>query len=320
MMMFQALGLGDDEQRVYLALLEQRDASPALLARVTGLPSSRVRAALLELEATGFVSRAPGKRPAYSPARPDLAVEAMVLRRTEELRQARRDAEALLERFSLGSEPRPDDVPIEFIVGREAVAQRWVQIQRSARREVKIFDRPPYVISPSGPNPIELDLLRSGVAYRVLYAGSAFELPTKREAAQACIAAGEQARLTSELPMKLLIADESIALTHDGADVRERALIIHPSSILSALLALFEYSWRDAALVPALSGDSAGGLDPLDASILHLMSAGFKDETIARQLRLGVRTARRHIADLMHELGADTRFQAAILAKSRGWL
>ena len=50
------------------------------------------------------------------------------------------------------------------------------------------------------------------------------------------------------------------------------------------------------------------------------LAAGAKDEQIARTMGLSLRTIRRRIADLMIELGADTRFQAGAEAVRRGWL
>jgi DNA-binding NarL/FixJ family response regulator len=50
------------------------------------------------------------------------------------------------------------------------------------------------------------------------------------------------------------------------------------------------------------------------------MSAGMKDDAIARALRLSRRTVQTHISDLGRQLGARTRFQIALLAQERGWL
>jgi DNA-binding NarL/FixJ family response regulator len=47
---------------------------------------------------------------------------------------------------------------------------------------------------------------------------------------------------------------------------------------------------------------------------------GAKDETIARQLGVSLRTVRRRVAELMDELGASTRFQAGMEAVRRGLL
>ena len=54
--------------------------------------------------------------------------------------------------------------------------------------------------------------------------------------------------------------------------------------------------------------------------LLRQLAAGAKDEQIARTLGVSLRTVRRRIADLMTELGADSRFQAGVEAARRGWL
>jgi len=60
--------------------------------------------------------------------------------------------------------------------------------------------------------------------------------------------------------------------------------------------------------------------DDLDRQILRLMSVGLKDEAIARNLGIGVRTLRRRIQRVMRDLGAGTRFQAGARATARGWI
>jgi DNA-binding NarL/FixJ family response regulator len=54
--------------------------------------------------------------------------------------------------------------------------------------------------------------------------------------------------------------------------------------------------------------------------LLLELAGGAKDEQIARALGMSVRTVRRRVADLMDELGADSRFQAGVEAVRRGWI
>jgi DNA-binding NarL/FixJ family response regulator len=54
--------------------------------------------------------------------------------------------------------------------------------------------------------------------------------------------------------------------------------------------------------------------------LLQQLAAGAKDEQIARSLDLSLRTVRRRIADVMSDLGADSRFQAGVEAARRGWI
>jgi DNA-binding CsgD family transcriptional regulator len=67
-----------------------------------------------------------------------------------------------------------------------------------------------------------------------------------------------------------------------------------------------------------------GATDPPPSAaellLLELLADGLKDEAVARALGVSVRTVRRMVAELMNRLDARSRFQAAILAKQRGWL
>lgn len=56
------------------------------------------------------------------------------------------------------------------------------------------------------------------------------------------------------------------------------------------------------------------------STVLYLLCEGEKDEAIARQLAVSVRTCRRYIAEFMAQVGARNRFQAGVIALREGWL
>ena len=97
--------------------------------------------------------------------------------------------------------------------------------------------------------------------------------------------------------------------------------MIHSSSLLDTLSALFEAVWATA--VPVRFGDQAVGGDQAAGDrrmLLGLLAAGLTDEAIADQLDWHPRTVQRHVRRLMTELGAQTRFQLGLQATRRGWL
>ncbi|MET8679631.1 helix-turn-helix transcriptional regulator [Streptomyces sp. NPDC004647] len=57
-----------------------------------------------------------------------------------------------------------------------------------------------------------------------------------------------------------------------------------------------------------------------ERQVLHLMAMGYKDEVAARRASLSLRTYRRHVATIMKELGAESRFQAGVRAAQIGLL
>ena len=81
---------------------------------------------------------------------------------------------------------------------------------------------------------------------------------------------------------------------------------------------LFELMWERAAPVPDM--DFGEARPDLRRFLLQQLAAGAKDEQIARTLGISLRTVRRRVADLLIDLGVDTRFQAGAEAVRRGWL
>ena len=81
------------------------------------------------------------------------------------------------------------------------------------------------------------------------------------------IAAGEQARITAEVPVHLLLIDDHLALMPLGRDRlrTDGLLVVHPCALLGALSALFELAW-DHALpftldsTPSQDGQPLGSL------------------------------------------------------------
>jgi len=100
-----------------------------------------------------------------------------------------------------------------------------VEVVRAARPSVSVTSRcnvtpvarcaastprPTWVAEPQV-NTLELDLLRRGVRYRVLYDRHGLELPGRLTDLEAGLAHGEQARV-ADVPLKLVLSDYPLAL------------------------------------------------------------------------------------------------------------
>ena len=319
----EALGLSAPEDVVYRLLLADGPLSVKNIGSQTNFKRSEILAILASLEHKGLVSQTPGSQPRYVAAPPRPALEALVVQRADELKRVEVEVGRLAAAFAARPDLDRARAPVELVHGGDATRQRWVQVQRTARTEVKILERPPYVIPTTTPNPEELELLGRGIRYRVLYDQTSFDAPGKLASALACISAGEEAKVMSGVPMKLIVADNEVALTHDPQEEIQSGLIVRPSPLMDALLLLFEVLWDSATpfrseLTPSAVAETGDALDSTDLQILSLLAVGAKDEAIAHRLDLGVRTVRRRIARLMEDWKAGTRFQAGIEAGRRG--
>lgn len=312
-----ALGLSADAELVYRGLLSTPDDGPREPTAIAGISAPRARRAASELEAAGLITRRPGRPVRYVPAAPGTAVEALILRREKELDECRQLAAELAEQYRSSARGEIATQVIEVLEDREVIFQRYVQLITSAQREVLMFDKPPYV----GPqeNPFELDALRRGVTWRGIYSPEGL-YPDRMEEVRRWEQNGEQARLYPEVPVKLLIADQSTAMLplsarEDPGSV-DMAIVIHRCALLDTLTLLFESLWDRA--VP-LSRSGAEQSPQMEQDLLRLLAAGYKDEAIARQLGVSSRTVARKLVDIMQEHGASTRFQLGLLLARQGW-
>lgn len=315
----QAVGISDLDERLYRALLHNRRATVSQLTAATGSSPVLARRGLDRLETMGLVSHQ-GQPARFVPAAPDMAVEALILRRQEELERCRMAAAALLAEYREAGQPTGGLV--EVIVGREATYQRYRQLLTTARREVLMFDKPPYV----GPaeNPLEVDVLSRGVTWKAVYAPEALEVPERLAQFRIWQEAGEQARVCAHVPLKLVMVDRALALlplTADSDSEEHTAILVHPCSLLTTLGMLFDMLWEQSHPLrwtgPLTASDT--GLDEIDRTVLQLLTAGFKDQAIARNLDVSLRTVRRRLSNLMAAHGLTSRFQLGQLAVQRGW-
>ncbi|HET8602167.1 MAG TPA: helix-turn-helix domain-containing protein [Segeticoccus sp.] len=318
--MLQALGITQSDEETYLALLHNPHCTVSALADELGRSQAATRSALARLEELGFVARSVATPATLVATPPDAAVNALVVRRQQELEEAQAAGARLAESFPRELQARPAEL-VDIVVGVEAVQARFVQVSHAVRENLRVLDRPPYAQAVGPANASETDVLERGVQVRAIYCPESFELPGAFDRAMAAVAGGEQARVSTEVPMKLAVADDSMALmplTNDG--VVDSALVVRSPSVVAALVQLFELLWRQAGPLPAWDGDpsTAAPEEHIDTGLVALLATGLKDEAIARDLDVSVRTLRRRTSALLDVLGARNRFQAGVQAARRG--
>jgi sugar-specific transcriptional regulator TrmB/DNA-binding CsgD family transcriptional regulator len=316
---FEELGLKPDEEAVYVAVVDRPGCRIEELTDV-GLTPAKMASALADLESRGLVSLLPGRPRRYTAADPGVALEALIRSREEGLQRARLSASLLGERHreARAATVSPQDV-VEIVRSREATIQRWREVQRSAQHEVITFDRPPYLLL--GINELERELLATGVAYRSVYDRSAFDVRDRIAEIRTMTEYGEQSRMASNVPVKMFIADARVGLISlHGTTTADSALVVHQSSLLDSMVALFEEIWRRAVPLGVAIGAGPAQPSERDVELLSALAAGLTDEAIAHQRDVNPRTVRRHVRRLLDELGVETRFQAGLQAGRRGWL
>ena len=120
--------------------------------------------------------------------------------------------------------------------------------------------------------------------------------------------------------MRLILVDTETAIVpRDPDDDTAGALVVPHSGLVTALHALFMSYWKQGRPLTA-DGDSDSTARTADRAVLRLLATGAKDEAIARQLGMSVRTVRRIVADIMVRAEVDSRFALGAYATAHNWI
>lgn len=322
------LGVGTDVERAYRTLLRAGQARPADLVQQCGFQDQQAQTVcrqLIELE-LAHVS-AGGILTPLSPAK---AVEGLVSAAVKRLQLDLHDqvhtsgiVDALIaERRarSLG------DDQTKQLAGMAAV--------RAAIDELTFFTwdeslttNPTGVLSPESiahARPIDERVLRRGVRMRTVVGREARNDPPTMGYLHELAAKGACIRIAHEPIERLIICDRAAALTPmDPKHTAKGAILTREPGLVAALVSLFERMWGSAEPLVALAGKSDSRTDSVTAverKVLQSLYTADKDEIGAREVGIALRTYRKHVAALMRRLDASNRFQAALLARERGWI
>ncbi|MER8033448.1 helix-turn-helix transcriptional regulator [Streptomyces hydrogenans] len=266
------------------------------------------------------------------------AFEGLVLRRLDEIRRALRVAEpgAVPEPEGAAAEPAVEVVAgvraaaeppdVEVVAGARAIADRYVALQRSARREILALAAGPVVAVPAADNSGQREAMRAGVRYRVVYDRDALALTDSDTPPllEHWASLGEEMRVAFGLPLKLVLVDRARALVvplTDGADGEPRATVLRSRPLLDALGWIFDRVWDSALPVPvAIAAAVDGPLTPADRRLLTLLLNGYTDQAIGAQLGVSERTVQRRVRRLLALAGVRSRLQLGWHAARHHWL
>ncbi|MER5682448.1 helix-turn-helix domain-containing protein [Streptomyces sp. NPDC002205] len=332
-MEFDLLGLAEETEHVYVALVRQPRCTSSELADACGMCASTVGRLLSKLVKLGLAVQDARRPPRFTATPPDVAVTPLIDQREHRLKEARALVLRLTETHREAARISHPDMAVELLTSREHISAAVHRLTVDASHQVRAFDRPPYVDGPGSNLDRQLQQQRRGVIHRVIYDREAVAWPGRlNNDIVPSMKAGEQARVHPELPLKLFISDDRAAILPFslGPGGQSVAYLVHRSPVLVALESLFEAQWERAVPLsdaPLPPGDATTAAESEDAepdeetrSLLTLLASGLTDTAIARAQGWSERTTQRRVHQLMCQLGASTRFQAGLTAIRRGWL
>ena len=244
-----SLGLTTYEAKAYVALLGRDSFTAAQVARQAELPRQRIYDVLSSLVEKGLASSRPGSVVKYAAVAPEMAIERLVATHRRELADLERGAETVMAELGpVYQSGQTHTDPLEYIeVLRDAGAinERFAELQAAVKDEILVFTKAPYATPPQE-NLEGLKVTRTHRA-RSVYELSVFVDPAAIAGIRTFIDAGEEARFVEDLPLKLVIIDETIVMfgmqdpVGSGRDLT--IMVVEHPSLAQVLKTSFEATW-----------------------------------------------------------------------------
>ncbi|MFI1227166.1 MULTISPECIES: response regulator transcription factor [unclassified Streptomyces] len=132
---------------------------------------------------------------------------------------------------------------------------------------------------------------------------------------------GIEVRVSENELRGIVVVDAAAALVYPhGQEVGGRLAMVNDAAAVRAIELLFAGTWAAGRELVEHLGLSPRLRTDLARDILERLRAGHTDETAAREINVSLRTYRRHVAEIMRELDAHSRFQAGVRAVEFGLL
>ncbi|WP_329495157.1 helix-turn-helix transcriptional regulator [Kitasatospora herbaricolor] len=339
-----------DAVRLYARLLTDPGRPPG--APDPGWDGARLAAATAELRALGLLQPTAANTGGHATVSVDTAVRQLLLDADQQIgalfdavRRTRDTVERLHDGYLPVQERHRAEHPLELVRGADRIAALLEDAARGARTEALSLRPGQDASEPAlaGKLARERLALTHGVAMRTVYPAAALRRPTVLAHLRELTAAGAQIRVAHTLPLWLVGVDARLAIlpapgsvqtpgaVHaPGFDPAEgsgpqaaAAVVVREPALVAMIRQLFEYFWAGAWTPPELlAGGRAAPAAPAGRhhEVLRLLAAGLTDAAISRKLEVSERTVRRLVAELIADLGAESRFQAGVHAARLGRL
>ncbi|MBU0517902.1 hypothetical protein KJ564_03065 [bacterium] len=249
------LGMSDREARVYLALLNKRNASAADLQKLSGVPQSKVYETIDSLVRQGYFSeRKVGRKRTFEIIDPKQTLASSFEILQKRLKESYTQKKQLESIFKLSDKQTEPLEYIEILRGNETIHNRYCQLVRHTEGELLGFGRGPYACDTSDKSEEQDDeegkILERGGHMRWVYEVSMPQDEWVTEIFGTLQGKGAEIRIAKTLPIKMMIFDRQFLLVaEEESSIRSGELtmsIIKQGTIVKAFIALFEHFWSQS--------------------------------------------------------------------------
>ncbi|MCX6163205.1 MAG: hypothetical protein NTV87_17935 [Ignavibacteriae bacterium] len=251
----QTLGISGREAEVYIALLHKEELTAPEIAKISTVSLSKVYEVLQNLVKKSMCNEnyKDGLK-VFSAIEPKIALENILSVYETDLKNKKLSAQGLEKSLtSIYENKEYKEHPLDFIEIISDIGQlkeRFVSIELNTKKEILGFMKSPYAIHPDDNFDNQAKIQKTSIQKGIYECNNIQTQDEKNKlikTIRACQNHGEEVRLIKELPMKLVISDETVTMfslpVTSAFKSRLTALIInHPAFAINFKI-IFEMYW-----------------------------------------------------------------------------
>lgn len=253
----QELGLPGREAEIYVALLQKKDFTAPEISKITSVARTKCYEMLQNLVRKKLCNTHLRNGIKYfSGVEPDNAINNILSVYEMELERKKKFANKCKKKLiSLHKKKVALSDPLDYVEvvsHPNQIRERWLEIQATTQKELLLFAKAPYVVTLTDNLENEAAVIENSVVCKGIYEykglNSSDEIGTFIKTIEAFQRLGEEIRLVEELPMKLVISDDTVTMfsLNDRVSLTASftAMVVTHPSFAAALKTVFENYWK----------------------------------------------------------------------------
>lgn len=212
----QQLDIPRRECEVYVALLQKKEFTAPEISKITSVSRTKSYEILQNLVKKGLCNESyRNSIKVFSCVDPKIVIETI---QSEFEKKKVIASELALVLSSLYKKNESVESPLDYIevlTDTDQVRDKWLVIQKNTKDELLYFTKPPYVSDLDDNVDNELEIIQKQVKVRSIYEykdATPDEIDALIKTIEMYQKVGEDARILEELPMKLMVSDDSISM------------------------------------------------------------------------------------------------------------
>jgi HTH-type transcriptional regulator, sugar sensing transcriptional regulator len=262
------IGLPSREAEVYLALLQKNEFTAPEITKITKVTRTKIYELLQNLIRKGACNESyRNGHKIFKAIKPKLAIQNIISNYENEIERKKKNEIEQMKQAGISIEEELASLHenninnnesldyIEVLTDKEQIRDRYLKFIENSKKELLVFTKPPYSVNFGNIND-ESDSIKKNVINRSIYEYKDLtpeELDNLIKFIESCQLIGEEAKIIYELPMKLIVSDETITMfaLNDRISLKPSitSIIIDHPTYAKAQKKIFESYWKEGITI-----------------------------------------------------------------------